>query len=167
MAEFEVVDGKSKELLNRSGTAGSAIFSWRKIGAAVGVEGYMDDGLLQDDFVEDQLGAEKRPNFQTSNDVVDMGERNILGRLAPMHGDAAHFSLQAKWNGMNAGYFRAPSCDAFDFRHQATAHQRLERFRVDVDKETENGEGTCGGHEKEIVPPAAAGGPGGGADHWD
>jgi hypothetical protein len=121
--------------------------------------------LLQDDFVEDQLGAEKRPNFQASDEVVDVGERNILGGLAPMHGDAAHFSLQAKWNGMDASYFRAASGDAFDFRHQAMAHQRLERFGVDVDKETENGEETCGGHEKEIVPPAAAGGLGGGADH--
>jgi hypothetical protein len=33
----------------------------------------MDDGLLEDDFVEAELGTKKRANLQASNDAVRVG----------------------------------------------------------------------------------------------
>jgi hypothetical protein len=57
-----------------------------------------------------------------------------------MNGDATHVGLQVKWNGVDAGDFRATSGDALDFGNQAAAYQRLEGIGIDIEEETENNE---------------------------
>src|ERR1700688_4368097 len=98
MTDFKMIDGERKQLFDRICTTSRNRFSRWEIGAAVGIERHMHDGLLENDFVERQFGAKERPDLQPGDDVVDMGERNIVGRFTPANGDAAHLRLQAKWN---------------------------------------------------------------------
>jgi len=153
--DFEMIDRECKELLDCRRAARSSTFSRRKIAAAIRVEDDMDDGLLQHNFVKCQLRAKKRPDLQAGNNVVYVCKRNIFSRLASMNGDATHFGLQVKWDGVDAGDFRAASGDALDFGNQAAAYQRLEGIGIDVDEETKNSEETGSGQEKHVLPPAA------------
>ena len=73
MAKLEMIDGKSKELLDGSLAANGAGASRRKIGGAVGIESHVNDGLLEDDFVEGKLGTKKRDDLQASDDAVRRG----------------------------------------------------------------------------------------------
>jgi hypothetical protein len=127
----------------------------------------VDDGLFEDDLVEGELGAEKRADLQASDDAVNVGERNLGGGLAAMHGDAAYVGLQAKGSGMDTADFDAAAGDALQFRDEPTANERLERASVDVDEQAESGEEGGPGEEKQIFPPAAAGGLRGRFTHCD
>src|ERR1022692_3992421 len=51
VAEFEAIDGKREELFDRS-LAGDGSRSPRKICGAVGIESEMDDGLIENEFLE-------------------------------------------------------------------------------------------------------------------
>ncbi len=90
--------------------------------------------------------------------MVYVREGNVAGGLAPADGDAAHFGLETKWNGMDAGYFRATPCDALNFGDEPAPHQRLERVSIDVDKEAKKGEKSgCRCNKQRLPPPAADG----------
>jgi len=89
--------------------------------------------------------------------MVYVRERKVFRGLAAAYGDAAYFGLQAKGNGMDAGYFGATSGNALDFGDQSAAHQRLERICIDVDKEAESGEKSGNNREEQIPPPSAGG----------
>ena len=86
----------------------------------------MDDGLLEDDFVERELGTEKRDDFQAGDDAIRVGEGNLGGRLAAVDRDIAHVDLKTKRSGMDAGNFGAAPSDALDFGDESAADQRLE-----------------------------------------
>ena len=60
MAEFEAIDGESKKSLDGSLAANDGGLSRGEISSAVGIESDVDDGLLENDFVEAELGTEKR-----------------------------------------------------------------------------------------------------------
>ena len=159
MAKFEAIDGKSEELLDGSlrGLT-TPTFPLGKIGSAVGIESDVDDGLIEDDLVEAELGAEKRADLQASDDAVGVSERNLSGGFATVDGDIAHVDLEAKRNGMDAADFGAASGDAFDFGDEAAADQRLERVCVDVDEAgREPRRSRPQVTDQQIFPPAAGG----------
>ena len=73
MAKFEMIDGESKELLDETVAADRRSSSRWKIGSAVGIEDHVDDGLLEDDFVEAKLGTDKRADLQARDNAVGVG----------------------------------------------------------------------------------------------
>ena len=76
--------------------------------------------------------------FKRATMRVGMSQRDIGGGFATVDRDIAHVDLKAKGSGMDAADFGAATGDAFDFGDQTAANQRLERFRVDVDKQAES-----------------------------
>ncbi len=126
MAEFEAIDGKSKKSLDGSLAGNDADLSLGKIRSPIGIESDVDDGLLEDDFVEAELGTENRGDLQASHDAVSVGEGNLGGGLATVDGDIAHVDLEAKRSGMDGADFDAASGDALHFGDEAAADQRLE-----------------------------------------
>src|SRR5271168_4552854 len=93
VAEFETIDGKSKKLLDGGPASTHARLSLRKISCAVWIERDVDHGLLEDEFVEPELGTQKRDDFQASYDAVHVSQRNLGGGLTAMYGDPAHVDL--------------------------------------------------------------------------
>src|ERR1700682_3505020 len=89
VTDFKMVDRERKQLLHWGCAARGRWFSWWKIVAAVRIKSYMDDGLIEDNIVKCQLGAKKRADFHVGNDVVHVGERNILGWFGPANGKVA------------------------------------------------------------------------------
>ncbi len=125
-AEFEAIDGKSKKLFDGRLAGNDAALALGKISGAIGIEGHVDHGLLEDDVVEAEFGTEKRAYLQASHDAVHVGERDIGGGLAAVDGNAAHVDLEEKRSGMDAADFDAASRDAPEFGDEAAADQRLE-----------------------------------------
>src|SRR5579863_2589755 len=123
VAKFEMVDGQSKELLNRRLAADGDSFSLREVGSAVGVESHVHNGLLEDDLVEGQLGTKQRADLEARHNVVCVSEGNISISLAAVDSDAAHLDREAKGDGVDAGNLSAASGDPLDFGNQAASHQ--------------------------------------------
>src|SRR5271170_122197 len=123
MAKFEMIDGEGKESLDesRAGNRGSA--SRWKIGGAVGIESHVDDGLLENDFIEAKLGTDERTQLQTRDNAVCMGQRHVGGRLAAVDRDIAHIGLQAKGRGVDAAYLDTAAGDALQFGDETAADE--------------------------------------------
>ena len=90
VAKFEMIDGKSEELLDGGLAFDGVDSSRREIGGAIGIESYVDHGLVEDDFVESKFGTEKRADLQASDDTVHVGKGNIGGGLTAVDGDIAY-----------------------------------------------------------------------------
>jgi hypothetical protein len=126
VAEFEAIDGKSKQLLDGSFAGNDRDLSLGRIRRAIRIESDVDDGSIEDDLVEAELGAEKRGDLQASHDAVHVREGNLGGGLATMDGNTAHVDLEAKRSGMDAADFDAASGDTLHLGDEAAADQRLE-----------------------------------------
>ena len=63
MTEFEAIDGEREELLDGRGT-GDGGGAFGKIRGAVGIEGEMNDGLIEDEFLKGQFGTEQRGDLR-------------------------------------------------------------------------------------------------------
>jgi hypothetical protein len=154
-ADFEAIDGESEELLDGTPAACAAGFSLRKVRAAVRIENNMDYRLLKDDFMEGELGTEKRDDLQAGDDAIGVRERNVSGRLAPMNGYIAHVHLQTEWGGVKAADLGVAPGDPFDFSDQAAPNQSLERFGIDIDPKNESGKKSSASQDEQVLPPAA------------
>jgi hypothetical protein len=126
MADFEAIDGKSKKSLDGSLAGNDPGLSLGIISRAIRIESDVDDGAIEDDLVEAELGAEKRGDLQASHDAVHVREGNLGGGLATMDSNSAHVDLEAKRSGMDAADFDPASGDALHFGDEAAADQRLE-----------------------------------------
>ena len=72
MAKFEMIDERAKSRSTRLWLAIALAFRGGKW-CSVGIEGHVDNGLLDDDFVEAKLGTDKRTDFQARDNAVRMG----------------------------------------------------------------------------------------------
>jgi hypothetical protein len=167
--KLEMIDRKSEELLDGGLAFDGADFSGREIGGAIGIESYVDHGLVEDDFVESEFGTEERTDLQASDDAVHVGERNVSGGLTAVDGDIADGSLEAEGCGVNAADFDTAAGDALYLSNEAAANQRLKRFSVDVDEKAGSAQEGSRDRDQQIFPPMAAGGLDGGfgAGHCD
>src|SRR5271167_3034986 len=112
MAEFEMIDRERKELLDGISARDGRRSSRREIAAAVGIESHMDGGLLEDHFVEGELGPKQRADLEAGDNAVHVGQRSLGGRLATVDRDVAYVSLKAKGFGVDAADFDATTGDA-------------------------------------------------------
>ncbi len=126
VAEFEAIDGECKKPLDGGLAASNSSLRQGKISGAVGIESNVDHGLLEDDFVKAELGTEKRNDFQTRHNAVNVGKGNLGGGLAAVDGDSAHVGLEEERNGVDAADLDAAAGDALHFGDEAAADQRLE-----------------------------------------
>jgi hypothetical protein len=104
----------------------TASFPLGKISSAPGIKSDVNDGLLEDNFMKAELGAEKRDDFQPSYDAIHVSEGNLGGGLTAVNGNTSHINLEKKRSGMDAANFDAAPGDSLDFGDKAAAHERLE-----------------------------------------
>jgi hypothetical protein len=115
----------------------------------------VDDGLVQEDFVESEFGTEKRDYFKTGDHAIGVSERDIGGRFAAMNGDVANLRLQSKRNSVDATDLGAAIGNSLDLGNQAAADQRLKGFSIDVKDQSYRTDGESTGKNQQKFPPAS------------
>jgi hypothetical protein len=92
----------------------------------------VDHGVIQNNVVEAELGAQEGDYFDSSEQAIRVRERNISRGLTSAHGYIPHFDLHAKRSGVEAPNLGTASRDALDFCDQPATDESLKRVGGDV-----------------------------------
>jgi hypothetical protein len=136
-ARIKMIDGKREQFFDRSLIKKFRHGVGRNVGGAIGIEGNVNDGVFDRDFVESKFSSQQRDDFDFGDYAINVSQWNIGGRFAPMHRHISHIDLQVKWDSVNTADFRMASGDALDLGYNSPAHQGLEGFGGDVPKSGE------------------------------
>src|ERR1700675_1712336 len=148
---------KRDELFHRPLAGGKAYRRRGDVGGAIGIDDDVGDGMLEDQRMQSDRGAEQRNDFQFRLHAVDPEKWDLILGFATVDGEVASIHAQAERDGVKFAEFDAATRDSLKRCDHSAADRLLKRIRGDVPAEqAESNQGENAKQQKQFPENAPA-----------